>query len=99
MLFKVDQSADEGPTDGDPVPVPIPTGGSTRGNLGTWEASGIVDVSEWFGPGMFLVTVQAHTLFVETAPGLDVSDPPDGTADILNKREGGQLLLVHVPGG
>jgi hypothetical protein len=54
-------------------------------------------VSDWFGPGMFLVTVQAHTLFVETAPGLDVTG--DGNPDILNKREGGQLLLVHLPGG
>ena len=88
VAFKVDQSADEGPTDVDPA---------TRGNVGAWEASGIVDVSDWFGPGMFLVTVQAHTLFVETAPGLDVTG--DGTPDILNKREGGQLLLVHVPGG
>jgi hypothetical protein len=88
VAFKVDQSADEGPTD-------VDTG--TRGNFGAWEASGIVDVSDWFGQGTFLVTVQAHTLFVETAPGLDVTG--DGTPDILNKREGGQLLLVHIPGG
>jgi hypothetical protein len=88
VAFTVDQSADEGPTD-------VDTAG--RGNTGAWEASGIVDVSDWFGPGMFLVTVQAHTLFVETAPGLDVTG--DGNPDILNKREGGQLLLVHIPGG
>jgi hypothetical protein len=88
VAFKVDQSADEGPTD-------VDTG--TRGNFGAWEASGIVDVSDWFGQGTFLVTVQAHTLFVETAQGLDVTG--DGTPDILNKREGGQLLLVHIPGG
>jgi hypothetical protein len=88
VVAKVDQSADEGTTDVDVT---------TRGSLGAWEASGIVDVSEWFGPGTFLVVVQAHTLYVETAPGLDVTG--DGVADILNKREGGQLLLLRVPGG
>jgi hypothetical protein len=95
VAFKVDQSADEGPTDEDPAP--STPGAVARGNLGAWEASGIVDVSEWFGPGTFLVTVQAHTLFVDVAPGLDVTG--DGNPDILNKREGGQLLLVHIPGG
>jgi hypothetical protein len=88
VVFKVDQSADEGPTDVD---------SAARGNLGAWEASGIVDVSKYFGAGTFLVTVQAHTLFVETAPGIDVTG--DANPDILNKREGGQLLLVQVPGG
>jgi hypothetical protein len=88
VAFKIDQSADEGPTD-------VDTTG--RGNFGAWEASGIIDVSKFFGEGTFLVTVQAHTLFVETAPGLDVTG--DNNPDILNKREGGQLLLVHVPGG
>jgi hypothetical protein len=97
VAFKIDQSADEGPTDVDPVPNPIPSGGSARGNLGAWEASGIVDVSDQFGPGTFLVTVQAHTLFVETKPGLDVTG--DSNPDILDKREGGQLLLIHVPNG
>jgi hypothetical protein len=76
----VDQSADEGPTDVDPQP---------KGNLGAWEASGIIDASHVFGPGAFLVDVQAHTLWVEMAPG------PDWTY----KREGGQLLLFRLPGG
>ena len=42
-VLKVDQSADEGPTDVDP-----PT---TAGNWGAWETTGIVDVSAIFGPG------------------------------------------------
>jgi len=54
-----------------------------------WESSGIVDVSEWFGPGSWLLDVQAHDVFVATAPG-----PPGVTL----KREGGQLLLMKVPG-
>ena len=87
VVAKVDQSADEGPTDVDPSGV---------GNLGAWESSGIVDASEVFGPGMFLVDVQAGTLWIEAAPGPDVVAPagPDWTF----KRSGGQLLLMKIPG-
>ena len=53
------------------------------------ESSGIVDASEWFGPGSWLVTVQAHDL-----PNVD--EAMDG--DVLVKREEGQLLLVTIPG-
>jgi hypothetical protein len=87
VVAKVDQSADEGPTDVDPA------GPSA---LGAWESSGIVDVSEVFGPGMFLVDVQANTLWIEMADGPDVVAPagPDWTF----KRSGGQLLLMKIPG-
>lgn len=88
-VLEVNQDADEGDTD-------VDTTG--EGNMGAWEASGIIDVSQWFGPGMFLITVQAHTLFIETAPGPDINDPPTGI-DWTYKREGGQLLLVQIPGG
>jgi hypothetical protein len=63
---------------------------------GAWESSRIVDASQFYGPGAFLVDVQAHTLFVETAPGPDLI-PPEGP-DWLVKREGGQLLLITIPG-
>ncbi len=89
IALKVDQSADEGVTDVDPA--------TTRGNLGAWESSGIVDASAAFGPGAFLVTVQAHTLWVEAYPGDDNVAPPG--ADFTVKREGGQLLLVRIPNG
>ena len=89
-VLMVDQSADEGDTDED--------ASTTPGNQGAWEASGIIDVSRWFGPGMFLIDVQAHTLFVDVAPGPDINDPPAGI-DWTYKREGGQLLLVQIPGG
>ncbi|HEY8134620.1 MAG TPA: hypothetical protein VIF08_01170 [Candidatus Limnocylindrales bacterium] len=88
-VLEVNQDADEGDTDVD---------SSSEGSMGAWEASGIIDVSQWFGPGMFLITVQAHTLFIETAPGPDINDPPTGI-DWTYKREGGQLLLVKIPGG
>jgi serralysin len=86
-VLEINQSADEGPTDVDT---------SGPGNKGSWEASGIIDVSKYFGAGYFLIDVQAHTLFTQTQPGPDVAAPagPDWTY----KREGGQLLLVYIPG-
>jgi len=89
IVAKVDQSADGpiGPTDVD---------GRPAGRLGAWETSGIVDASEAFGPGMFLITVQAHTLWVASAPG-DDNFAPAGP-DFTYKREGGQLLLLYIPG-
>jgi hypothetical protein len=88
-VLNVDQGADEGATDVDPSP--------TAGNWGAWESSGVVDVSSVYGPGTFLINVQAHSLWVEKAPGPDLLAPagPDWT----NKREGGQFLLVTIPGG
>ncbi|MDH3681377.1 MAG: DUF839 domain-containing protein [Acidimicrobiia bacterium] len=53
------------------------------------ESSGIVDASAWFGPGSWLLDVQAHDL-----PFID--EMMDG--DITIKREEGQLLLMNIPG-
>jgi hypothetical protein len=86
-VVKVDQSADGGPTDVD---------GRLPGNLGAWESSGIVDASEAFGPGAFLIDVQANTLWIEQAPGDDNNG--DGQPDFTYKRSGGQLLLIRIPG-
>ena len=87
VVVKVNQSADGGPTDVD---------GRAAGNWGAWETSGIVDASAAFGPGSFLIDVQAHTLWVEKADG-DDNYAPAGP-DFTYKREGGQLLLLKVPG-
>ena len=65
-----------------------------------WESSGIVDASAIFGPGTWLVTVQAHNVF-EYADG-PIAGLPNGpiTGGIPNtttaKREGGQLVLLRV---
>jgi secreted PhoX family phosphatase len=65
--------------------------------LGTWEASGVIDVSAIFGPGTWLVNVQAHSIFVETETRtVTVGGVTSGP--VLFKREGGQLLLLTVPG-
>ncbi len=87
VVAKVDHYADGGPTDVD---------GRAPGNWGAWEASGIVDASKAFGPGAFLIDVQAHTLWVEKGPGADRNG--DGQPDYTNKREGGQLILMRIPG-
>lgn len=87
VVAKVDQAADSGPTDVD---------AKATGNLGAWEVSGIVDASAAFGPGAFLVDVQAHSLWVEKAPGPDRFGAVG--PDFTYKREGGQLLLIRIPG-
>jgi hypothetical protein len=87
VVARVDQSADGGATDVD---------GRPPGNLGAWESSGIVDASAAFGRGAYLINVQAHTLWVEKAPGDDNNG--DGQPDFTYKREGGQLALLRIPG-
>lgn len=56
-----------------------------------WESSGIVDASDFYGPGNWLLDVQAHTIFV---------GPTDTTTTpgVTYKTEGGQLLLLTLPG-
>ena len=53
------------------------------------ESSGIVDASNWYGPGTWLLDVQAH------GTNVDEELQPDGT---LLKRESGQLMLLTIPG-
>ncbi len=79
VVAKVNQSADEGPTDVDAAPV---------GSLGAWESSGLIDASDVFGPGAFLVDVQAGTLVI--------TEEVRGT--LTYQRDGGQLGLLHIPG-
>jgi hypothetical protein len=93
----LDESTDVSMPDKDPVPA---------GTHGFWEASGIVDVSSVFGPGTFLVTIQAHSFWVDGENGPDNltrtggawSVGSDGFPDWINKREGGQLVLLRIPG-
>lgn len=80
-------------TDLEPVAM-VDQAADPAARAGAWESSGIVSASGVFGAGTFLVVVEAHTLFVETAPGPDLV-PPAGP-DWLYKREGGQLLLLRL---
>ncbi len=58
--------------------------------IGSWESSGIIDASSAFGPGAFLLDVQAHGWEIEVAPS------PYAGIDL--KREAGQLMLFRLPG-
>ena len=58
--------------------------------LGAWESSGVVDASDVFGAGWWLLDVQAHYTTMRVP---DQSLEPD-TA----KGEGGQLMLLFIPG-
>jgi hypothetical protein len=55
VVARVNQSADNGPTDVN----------ASLARAGGWESSGIVDASRFFGKGAFLVDIQAGTLIVE----------------------------------
>jgi hypothetical protein len=91
VVAKVDQS-DDGVAGTD-------VDGRPNGNWGAWETSGIVDASAAFGEGAFLIDVQAHTLWVDRAPGEDTFiDAETVNPDFTYKREGGQLLLIRIPG-
>ncbi|HET8653530.1 MAG TPA: hypothetical protein VFM13_13270 [Gaiellaceae bacterium] len=57
VVARVNQSADEGPTDKD--------ASMAKSLAGGWESSGIVDASKFFGKGAFLVDVQAGSLVVQ----------------------------------
>ena len=99
VVVKIDQSADETAADQDPPDVILP--GSmlnSPGNWGAWETSGIVDASAAFGAGAFLIDVQAHTFWVDSAPGPDTFIDANSDPDFTYKREGGQLLLIRIPG-
>jgi hypothetical protein len=97
IVAVVVQSEDGGETDVD---------GFANGAPGAWESTGIVDVSSVFGPGTFLVNIQAGTLWVEKDPADDNwtraggawTPGPDGFPDWMNKRSGGQMLLITIPG-
>jgi hypothetical protein len=59
-------------------------------NPGSWESSGIIDASAAFGPGAFLVDVQAH--------GYEIATAPSPFPGVTYMREAGQLLLFREPG-
>ena len=84
VVAKVNQSADETAADKDAT--------TSRGNLGAWESSGIVDASSVFGPGAFLLDVQAGTFVIQEEVRVE------GPDTLTSQREGGQLGLLRIPG-
>jgi hypothetical protein len=83
-VLEVDQSLDETPRyDVDTTPA---------ASKGAWESSGIIDASDIWGPGWFLIDVQAGSLILESVAG------ELGGQTVQFEREGGQLLRVRIPG-
>ena len=60
--------------------------GTTQGD---WESSGIIDASDYYGKGTWLLDVQAHSLEAPKIP------PPSGTT---TNGPDGQLLLMNIKG-
>ena len=60
------------------------------GGPGAWESTGVVDVSDFFGEGYWLMNVQAHSTSI-LQQGIDL---------VVNSDRGqrGQMLLVKLPG-
>ena len=81
-MLEVDQSLDEDPA--------YDIGGFVA-RAGGWESSGIVDTSSIWGPGWFLIGIQAGSLILESEDGML------GDRAVTFEREGGQLLRVKIP--
>ena len=60
------------------------------GGPGVWESSGVVDASTFFGPGSWLLNVQAHdTRIMQQGIDLGIDSAPG---------QRGQLILLRIPG-
>jgi len=60
------------------------------GGPGVWESSGVVDASAFFGPGSWLLNVQAHdTRIMQQGIDLGIDSAPG---------QRGQLILLRIPG-
>ena len=99
-LLAVDQALDE---NANAALGAIDVDAAAAARLGAWESSGIVDASAAFGPGAFFLTIQAHSYWVQKQMGPDQlgagGTPPGGNgADYWFKKEGGQLILLKMPG-
>lgn len=63
------------------------------------ETSGIVDVSDWLGPGWWALDVQSHVNETQSSEELTYVTPiTEVEIDYFERREDGQLLLMKIPG-
>jgi hypothetical protein len=85
VVARANQSADENTT---PDKNPDDLDAAPAGKLGAWETTGIIDASSVFGPGAFLINVQASSYVI-------TQEVRDG---ITYQRDGGQLGLLRIPG-
>jgi len=95
VVASVDQALDE---NGSAALGALDVDAAAAGRLGAWESSGIVDASSAFGAGAFLVTIQAHSYWISKLAGPDLLGPAGNGPDYFFKKEGGQLILLTLPG-
>jgi hypothetical protein len=63
------------------------------------ESSGIIDMSEWLGPGWWALDVQSHVNESVGPAGQTYVTPLTGAVlTYQTRREDGQLLLMQIPG-
>jgi hypothetical protein len=63
------------------------------------ESSGIIDMSDWLGPGWWALDVQSHVNKTTGPAGQTYVTPLTGAVlTYQTRREDGQLLLMQVPG-
>ena len=86
VVAKVNQSSDENAIPNDGIPNDLDA--APVGKLGAWESSGIIDASSVFGPGAFLVDVQAGSYVIDQ----------EVRGGLTYQRDGGQLGLLWIPG-
>ena len=92
-IAEVNQALDE---NANPALGPVDVDAAAAARLGFWESSGIVDVSKAFGHGMYLLTIQAHSYWTKKDAGPDAKGAVG--PDYYYKNEGGQLILLRLPG-
>ncbi|MES2707436.1 MAG: hypothetical protein V4726_12635 [Verrucomicrobiota bacterium] len=79
---------------------------ASRLGAGLWETSGVISSDEAFGPGTFVINVQAHlqnvTLYGGTQTNSMRSNAPNGTGGVLSRSEAqsrfaedGQVILMR----
>ena len=97
VAAKVDQSADEGPTDVDGAGANAPPA-KVPGNLGAWESSGIVDASEVFGPGAFFVDDPGEHAVGREGDRRPRGRPGDAQAELHEQALGRAARAAPHPG-
>ena len=74
--------------------------GAPTATWGAWETTGIVDASGRSAPDVFLINVQAHTLWIEKAPGVDTFiDTATVSPTSHTSAKAGSCCLIRIPGG
>ncbi len=74
--------------------------GSPMRTAGRWESSGVIDASQFFGPGAFLINVQGHLQGGASSMRSNIPNPSGGiytqAEAVARFAEDGQVLLMKL---